>query len=266
MASHISEIIFLISTLLAAIGLSFIIYSRDKQNRSSKLFLLTLLLVIGYIFSHGFHFLVMESGDVTILDRSCHSFLLLIAATLTFFAWNYPYEKKLNKIVLSIILIPTLIILVLLWTGFFVMKSHAHEVHFEPHFTSFYPVFLAWYIILVGVISQGNYWVFILEGVYTCIIALAIHLYLIIISKPFIKNEITRIIISIIILGLCNSLIVVVLNLYTLQSIFSHFPNMLDAMFLNMKIGAMLGLFMGVGIELANYFVEVVFKEKKVAS
>lgn len=125
---------------------------------------------------------------------------------------------------------------------------------------------LLWYIILVGVISQGNYWVFILEGVYTCIIALAIHLYLIIISKPFIKNEITRIIISIIILGLCNSLIVVVLNLYTLQSIFSHFPNMLDAMFLNMKIGAMLGLFMGVGIELANYFVEVVFKEKKVAS
>jgi len=41
---------------------------------------------------------------------------------------------------------------------------------------------------------------------------------------------------------------------------------MLDAMFLNMKIGIMLGLFMGVGIELANYFVEVVFKERKVAS
>lgn len=125
---------------------------------------------------------------------------------------------------------------------------------------------LLWYIILVSVISKGNYWVFILEGVYICFIALAVHLYIKIIGKSFIKNEISRIIVSTIIIGLCNSFIVVVLNLYSLQSIFSKLPNILDTMFLNLKIGAILGLFMGVGIELSNYFVDVVYKEKRVTS
>lgn len=125
---------------------------------------------------------------------------------------------------------------------------------------------LLWYIIIVSAISQGNYWIFILEGAYTVIIALAVYVYLLIVSKSFVKNEISRIIVSTIIIGLFNCFIVVVLNLYSIQSIFAHFPNLLDAMFLNLKIGAMLGLFMGVGIELANYFVDVVFKEKMIAS
>jgi len=125
---------------------------------------------------------------------------------------------------------------------------------------------LLWYVILVSVIAKGNNWVFILEGVYICFIALGVYLYLVIISESFIKNEISRIIVSTIILGIFNSLIVVVLNLYSLQSIFDHFPNILDAMFLNLKIGLILGLFMGVGIELANYFVDVIFKAKKVTS
>ncbi|MFH0733094.1 MAG: ATP-binding protein [bacterium] len=153
MTSHIADIIFLISTLLAASGLIYIIYSRSPQNRSSKLFLLTLILVIGYMFSHGFHFLIMKTGDVTILDRSCHSFLLLIAVTLTFFARDFPKEQKLNKIVLSVILIPTLIILILLWTGYFVAVSHAHHAHFTPGFTPLYPIFIFWYIFLVGLSS-----------------------------------------------------------------------------------------------------------------
>ena len=123
---------------------------------------------------------------------------------------------------------------------------------------------LLWYIILVSVISEGNSWVFILDGAYTCIIALAVHLYIIIINKPFIKNEISRIIASTIILGVCNSLIILVLNLYSFQSLFAHFSYMLDAMFLNLRIGAMLGLFMGVGIELSNYFIDVVYKGKRI--
>jgi len=125
---------------------------------------------------------------------------------------------------------------------------------------------LLWYIILVSIISKGNSWVFILEGTYICIIAFAVYLYIIIIGKPFIKNEISRIIVSTIILGLFNSFIIVVLNLYSIQSLFAHFPNMLDAMFLNLKIGAMLGLFMGLGIELSNYFIDVFYKEKIVTS
>ena len=127
-------------------------------------------------------------------------------------------------------------------------------------------ILLLWYIILVSVISEGNYWIYILEGAYTCIISLAVYSYILIIRKSFVKNEISRIIVSIIIIGSFNSFIVLVLSLYSIQSLFAHFPNLLDAMFLNLKIGAMLGLLMGVGIELSNYFVDVVFKEKMIAS
>ncbi len=125
---------------------------------------------------------------------------------------------------------------------------------------------LLWYIVLVSIISKGNSWVFILEGTYICTIAFAVYLYIIIIGKPFIKNEISRIIVSTIILGLCNSFIIVILNLYSIQSIFAHFPDMFDAMFLNLKIGAILGLYMGIGIELSNYIIDVVYKEKIVTS
>ena len=123
---------------------------------------------------------------------------------------------------------------------------------------------LFWYIILVSNISEGNSWVFVLEGTYTCIIALAVYLYIIIINKPFIKNEISRIIVSTIILGVCNSFIILVLYLYSIQSLLANFPDMLNAMFLNLRIGAMLGLFMGVGIELSNYFIDVVYKGKRI--
>jgi len=41
---------------------------------------------------------------------------------------------------------------------------------------------------------------------------------------------------------------------------------MLNAMFLNLRIGAMLGLFMGVGIELSNYFIGVGYKGKRITS
>ncbi|MGE5621219.1 MAG: histidine kinase dimerization/phospho-acceptor domain-containing protein, partial [archaeon] len=150
MKPDITDLIFLISTILGAIGLSVIIYSRDKGNNSTRLFLLTLVLVVGYIISHGIHFLIMTSGDVTILDRSCHSFLLLINMALTFFAWNFPRERKTGFLKASVILVPSVIVLGLLWGGYLVKESHAHHNHFAPQFTALYPVYLIWYIFLLA--------------------------------------------------------------------------------------------------------------------
>ncbi|MGE5430332.1 MAG: ATP-binding protein [Syntrophomonadaceae bacterium] len=150
MKPDITDLIFLISTVLGAIGLSVIIYSRDKGNNSSKLFLLTLVLVVGYIISHGIHFLVMTMGDVTILDKSCHSLLLLINMSLTFFAWNFPRDRKIGLVKASVILIPSVIVLALLWGGYLVKESHAHHHHFQPQFTALYPVYIAWYLFLLG--------------------------------------------------------------------------------------------------------------------
>lgn len=125
---------------------------------------------------------------------------------------------------------------------------------------------LLWYLVLTIPTSQGNSWIFILEGVYTVIISAAVYLYIHIAGKSFIKNEISRIVTSTLVIGIFNSLNILVLSLYTLQSLFSHFPSIVDAMFLNLKIGAMLGLFMGVGIELADYLIDALYKGKDVAS
>jgi len=136
----------------------------------------------------------------------------------------------------------------------------------EKNYRGGLALLLLWYLVLTIPISQGNSWIFILEGVYTVIISAAVYLYIHIARKSFIKNEISRIVTSTLIIGIFNSLNILVLSLYTLQSLFSHFPSIVDAMFLNLKIGAMLGLFMGVGIELADYLIDTLYKSKDVGS
>jgi PAS domain S-box-containing protein len=147
---NIFQTIFLLSTFLAAIGLSVIIYSRNSENITSKLFVLMLLLVAGYIASHTTHFVFYRSGDVTILDMSCHSFLLMILVTLTFFTWNYPTPKKMGVLRSLSILLPSIALLVLLWSNSMVLLSHAHDERFEAHYTKLYPLFLIWYVFLLG--------------------------------------------------------------------------------------------------------------------
>ena len=155
MQFNIFQTIFLFSTFLAAIGLSVIIYSRNSENITSRLFVLMLILVAGYIASHSTHFVFYRSGDVTILDMSCHSFLLMILVTLTFFTWNYPTPKKMGILRSLPILLPSIALLVLLWSNLLVLESHAHAERFEVHYTGLYPMFLIWYIFLLGL---NIYW------------------------------------------------------------------------------------------------------------
>src|ERR1035437_7048060 len=96
MILDITQMLFMIATLLSAIGLILIIYSRSGRDKRSQLFILLLILIIAYLISHSIHFLLMFSGDVTILDMSCHSLLLLIIVTITFFTWNFPHSQRME--------------------------------------------------------------------------------------------------------------------------------------------------------------------------
>lgn len=145
-----TETIFLLSTLLGTIGLIIIIYSRVSEAKKSKLFILTLFFIIGYLISHTIHFIIMKSEDVTILDMSCHSFLLIIIVALTFFTWNFPRPQKMGITRSLMILLPSLSLFVLLWTGNLVQESHAHMQMFEAHYSYYYPIFLIWYVLLIG--------------------------------------------------------------------------------------------------------------------
>lgn len=144
-----TQILFLLASFIAAVGLIFIIYSRSATAITSKLFILTLILVIAYLVSHTIHFVLMPTYDVTALDISCHSLLLMILVALTFFSWNYPVQKEIGIIRGLLIIIPSTFQLILLWNGNFIHESHAHMGIFSAEFSSLYPLFLFWFLFLI---------------------------------------------------------------------------------------------------------------------
>lgn len=144
-----TQILFLLASFIAALGLIFIIYSRSSSAITSKLFILTLVLVIAYLVSHTVHFVVMQSSDLTALDISCHSLLLMILVSLTFFSWNYPVQKEIGITRGLLIIVPSTFLLILLWNGNLIHESHVHMNMFSAHFSSMYPLFLFWYLFLI---------------------------------------------------------------------------------------------------------------------
>lgn len=151
------QFIFMIITFLCALGIIIIIYSRNVTWVSNRLFIIILVLVLAYLVSHSVHFLFMYNRDVTFLDNSCHSFLLLIIVTLTFFTWNYPRSQKMGILRTTAILLPSIALLIFLWTEQLIQESHVHHGMFEAHYTKKYPLYLVWYIILIVV---NVYWIY----------------------------------------------------------------------------------------------------------
>lgn len=141
--------LFLIATFIGTAGILFVIWKRNTANRASKLLILLLILIFGYLISHGIHFLLMYNNDVTILDTSCHSFLLLILMTTTFLSIDLFNHKSLGMIQSLLILVPSVIILALLWSGAIIELSHSHQGSFRVHFKQGYFLFLVWYLILI---------------------------------------------------------------------------------------------------------------------
>ena len=123
-----------------------------------------------------------------------------------------------------------------------------------------------WYVVLLGSVGQWYEWIFILEGTYIAVISLGVYLIIRIVQKPIINNAFLRIGTSMSVLAIANSLIIVILGFFSLSHFVSQLQQEFDAMSLNLKVGAMLGLFMGIGVELSDSFVRSMFLRKRVAS
>jgi signal transduction histidine kinase len=95
----------------------------------------------------------MPSFDVTALDISCHSLLLMILVSLTFFSWNYPVQKEIGLTRGLLIIIPSIVLLILLWNGNLIHESHASVDKFSVKFSFLYPLFLFWYLFLIVINS-----------------------------------------------------------------------------------------------------------------
>jgi len=143
------HLLFLIATFIGSVGILSVILARDTESKNGKLLILLLILVCGYLISHGFHFLVMFNKDVTILDISCHSFLLLIVVTMTFLALGLSTNRASGRVESLLISVPSSIIMVFLWSGKFIEWSHSHSGNFVARYGSGYPLFLIWYGVLI---------------------------------------------------------------------------------------------------------------------
>ena len=127
-------------------------------------------------------------------------------------------------------------------------------------------VLVLWYLGVTLPFAGNNSWIFILEAVYIVMIAAGVYIYLYFIRKPFVKDEVRRVGVSILIMGLSNCLIIPVLSLFTIGASIHHLSRLVDTMSLNVQIGALLGLLMGIATEFAEYLVGLLSRSTAVAS
>jgi hypothetical protein len=113
---------------------------------------------------------------------------------------------------------------------------------------------LIYFIVFAGLRVEVSWWNTILNLVYISLITAAIFVYNYIVRKPFSKYVILRIIFASAITSIANGLIIVVLGAFNVQVIVNQFSHWFEAVEFNVMIGAMIGLAIGVGIELAEYF------------
>ena len=146
---NFTQMLFLLASFLGAIGLIITIYLRSEKAITSQLFIITLMLVIAYLISHTVHFVFMPTSNLTTLDVSCHSLLLMILVSLTIFSLNFPQSNKIGLLRSLFIFVPSFTLLVLLWSGKLIDESYSHIHNFSVSFSPLYPFFLLWYMTLV---------------------------------------------------------------------------------------------------------------------
>jgi hypothetical protein len=122
------------------------------------------------------------------------------------------------------------------------------------------------FIVSSGFIAEHRAWNYVLQGTYISIMSCAVYLELFIRRKQYFTNRIMCIVIAGVVIGVSNSLIIVVLGLFSPLSSFAHFPIMLKALYLNLKIGTVMGLLFGIGSELSTYIISSFLVQKEAAN
>ena len=127
-------------------------------------------------------------------------------------------------------------------------------------------ILFIWYIFLTSLILKRDSWVFILEGTYISFFTASVYIYILIIQKYIKENILLRFIVSCILFGITNSLIVVFLNLLSPDKMLTDIQRILTPIILNLEIGAGIGLFFGIGVQLSDSFIKTILSQNKVTS
>jgi hypothetical protein len=111
-----------------------------------------------------------------------------------------------------------------------------------------------WYALLTGLMEDFNSWLLILNLAYIGGMAGATYLHQRVVQSRVVRGALPRVALAGAFMSIANGLIVVFLVLVSWRTaVFTHPATWLDVAYVNLQIGALIGLATGLGMELAEY-------------
>ena len=121
---------------------------------------------------------------------------------------------------------------------------------------SVWAMLFVWYALITGREAMHNSWLFILAFVYIAGITSAMFAYNYIVARPLANRLVLRPIFAAAITALVNGLIIIALALISYMVYGVHFKIRLDIVNSNVQFGAIIGIAIGIGIEIAEYLIK----------
>lgn len=125
----------------------------------------------------------------------------------------------------------------------------------EGNFRLGFVALFVWFLILTFIIEGGedNSWLLALNCTYIVGIAGALYLHRRLVEASLVRGIAQPIAAMGVLIALANGLIVILLASFSLRQVLDHPMVVLEQSFRNLQIGTLLGLAIGIGIEIAEY-------------
>lgn len=134
------------------------------------------------------------------------------------------------------------------------------------HYRNGVAALLVWYMVSLVLISHvHDWWNAVLYVVYLAGIAGSVYLFYFLARQPFLARRYQKIIVSSILVGLTNSLIIVLLGFRAPRWTLTHLGLMFDDTYLNLKIGVLMGLLFGFGNLASDSLATYIRSNQKIA-
>jgi predicted RNA-binding Zn-ribbon protein involved in translation (DUF1610 family) len=125
---------------------------------------------------------------------------------------------------------------------------------------------VVWYVVLIFLIERFTKWQAVLSFVYLAVTASVVYLYVYAAGRLPLRGWVQRIAAMLTLTAVGNALIVVVLGLIWLREAFSRPQVLAESSLFNLKLGGLVGLGLGIGMEIAEYVVGRLSSEDKAST
>ena len=116
-----------------------------------------------------------------------------------------------------------------------------------------------WYLCVTALLEKTNSWMLILNAIYIAGMSAAVVLHQWAVESRLRPYLILRIALAGAIASIANGLIIIALFLFSWRAVLAHPESAYEAFYVNLQIGALIGLGAGIGMEIAEYLIAKYF-------